>query len=59
MDYSYGRDAVSALIRRIGCEEEVPAEAYDRLEAFVGNLPEVEIEDVIDAFAPITRRAAA
>jgi 2-methylcitrate dehydratase PrpD len=59
MDYSYGRDAVSALIRRIGREEEVPAEAYDRLEAFVGNLPEVEIEDVIDVFAPITRRAAA
>ncbi|MGD9538097.1 MAG: MmgE/PrpD family protein [Alphaproteobacteria bacterium] len=58
-DYSYSRDEVSALIRRIGREEGVPAVAYDRLEAFVGNLPEGAIEDVIDAFAPITRRAAA
>jgi hypothetical protein len=58
-DYSYSRAEVSGLIRRIGREEEVPAEAYDRLEAFVGNLADGTIEDVIDAFAPITRRAAA
>lgn len=58
-DYSYSRAEVSSLIRRIGAEEGVPAAAYDRIEGFVEALPEAEIEDAIDAFALIARRAAA
>jgi 2-methylcitrate dehydratase PrpD len=58
-DYSYGMAEVSALIRRIGAEEGVPAEAYDRLEGFVANLPGREIEEAVDCFAWLGRARAA
>lgn len=58
-DYSYSVADVSALIRRIGREEGVAPEAYDRLEAFVDGLPKGSIGAVLDVFTLIGRRAAA
>ena len=55
-DYAYDRAGVSALVRRIGAEEGVPAAAYDRIEAFVGALPDASIADAVDAFALLPRR---
>ncbi|MHB8668380.1 MAG: MmgE/PrpD family protein [Burkholderiales bacterium] len=54
-DYSYDRARVSALIRRIGGEQAVPAAAYDRLEAFVAGLPRGNIADLLQAFALLPR----
>lgn len=59
-DYAYDRATVSALVRRIGADENVPAPAFDRIEAFVERLPNGAIDEVIASFAPpIARRAAA
>ena len=57
-DYSYDRARVSALIRRIGREQAVPAAAYDRLEAFVAGLPRGSIADLLQAFALLPRTSA-
>jgi 2-methylcitrate dehydratase PrpD len=57
-DYAYDRAGVSALVRRIGAEESVPAAAYDRLEAFVHALPRAAIEDALAAFALLPKGAA-
>ncbi|WP_084602460.1 MmgE/PrpD family protein [Rubritepida flocculans] len=57
-DYAYDRAGVSALVRRIGAEEGVPAAAYDCLEGFVAALPDAAIEDVLAAFALLPRPAA-
>ncbi len=59
-DFAYDRAGVSRLVRRIGLEEDVPAAAFDRIEAFVDRLPRASIDDVIDAFALIApnRQAA-
>lgn len=56
-DYAYDRAGVSALIRRIGCEQAVPEAAYDRLEAFVAGLPNGNIADLLQAFALLPRAA--
>jgi 2-methylcitrate dehydratase PrpD len=56
-DYAYDRARVSALVRRIGAEEGVPAAAYDRLEAFVAALPNASIASVLDAFALLPGQA--
>ena len=58
-DYSYDRDGVSALIRRIGREQAVPEAAYDRLEQFVADLPAGRIEDLLQAFSLLPREHAA
>ena len=58
-DYSFDRAAVSALIRRIGREQAVPEAAYDKLEAFVGGLPNGRIDDLLQAFALLPRTAGA
>ena len=60
-DFGFDRATVSSLIRRIGGETGIPATAYDRLEAFVGGLPEGDVGTVLAAFAelPGARRAAA
>ena len=58
-DYSFDRAGVSALIRRIGREQAVPASAYDQLEAFVAGLPNGSIADVLQAFALLPRTVAA
>lgn len=50
-DFNYDRATVSQMVRRIGAEQGVPAEAYDRIERFVGALPKARIEDVVSAFA--------
>lgn len=49
-DYAYDRAGVSALVRRIGAEQRVPAEAYDLVERFVSRLPDADIGDVLAAF---------
>lgn len=50
-DYSYDRETVSALIRRIGSETDLPTNAYDYLETFVENLPSADISLVIKSFS--------
>jgi len=52
-EYSYDRARVSALIRRIGEETGVNANAYDRLEKFAGALPKADFNDVLAAFKEI------
>lgn len=58
-DYSYDRATVSALVRRIGREQNVPMAAFDRIEAFVDRLPNGGIEEVLSAFAMLDPRRAA
>lgn len=50
-DFNFDRPAVSELVRRIGAEQGVPAQAYDRIERFVETLPRAEIGLVVGAFA--------
>jgi 2-methylcitrate dehydratase PrpD len=50
-DYAYDMPALSALLRRIGDEEGVPAESFNRLERFVAALPDGEIADALQAFS--------
>ena len=49
-DFAYDRATVSALVRRIGAEQGVPAAAYDLIEGFVSKLPNGTIDDVLNAF---------
>ena len=58
-DYAYDRAGVSALVRRIGREEGVPAAAFDRLERFVDRLPNASLDDVLTSFASLGQRQAA
>jgi 2-methylcitrate dehydratase PrpD len=58
-DYAYDRAGVSALVRRIGREEGVPAAAFDRLERFVDRLPNASLDDVLTSFASLGQRRAA
>lgn len=50
-DFNFDRAGVSALVRRIGREQGVPAEAYDLVERFADTLPHAEIGLVLSAFA--------
>jgi 2-methylcitrate dehydratase PrpD len=50
-DFNFDRAGVSALVRRIGREQGVPAEAYDLVERFADTLPDGEIGLVLSAFA--------
>jgi 2-methylcitrate dehydratase PrpD len=56
-DFNFDRAGVSALVRRIGREQGVPAEAYDHIECFAETLPNADIGLVLSAFAlcPPTR----
>jgi 2-methylcitrate dehydratase PrpD len=58
-DYAYPWDEVSAMVRRIGQETDVPMAAYDQIEAFVSDLPEGDISTVTSAFAmmPVAQAA--
>ena len=58
-DYNYDRVGVSALVRRIGREQGVPAKAFDLIEGFVSRLPEAEINDVLSSFGMLAQRRAA
>ena len=49
-EYAYDLPTLSSLLRRIGGEEGVPMAAFDRLEAFVENLPSRTIGDAISVF---------
>lgn len=51
-DYSYGRDQVSELVRRIGTESGVPGAVYDSLESFVAH-PDQGIGVVLACFAAL------
>lgn len=61
-DYAYDRATVSAMLRRIGCEQNVAPAAFDALEAFADRLPHGRIDDAIGAFVaaelPRARRSA-
>ncbi|WP_111735453.1 MmgE/PrpD family protein [Roseovarius amoyensis] len=52
-DFSYERAEVSRLIRRVGAESDVPTTAYDSLEAFVDDLPNGNIQQVLAAFSQV------
>jgi hypothetical protein len=59
-DYAYDGPTLSALLRRIGREQNVPMAVFDRLEAFVARLPNAPIDEVLGAFAMLhPQRAAA
>jgi 2-methylcitrate dehydratase PrpD len=58
-DFAYDRPGVVALARRIGAEENVPAAAFERLEAFVERWPAVGITEVLAAFAMVEEDALA
>ena len=58
-DYAYDRATVSALVRRIGREQNVPMVAFDRIEAFVDRLPNAAIEEVLSAFTVLEPQRAA
>jgi 2-methylcitrate dehydratase PrpD len=49
-DFAFDRKGVSALVRRIGAEQAVPAQSYDTIEAFVDDLPGGNIHAVLRAF---------
>lgn len=50
-DYNFARADVEALVRRIGDETGVPAEAYDRIAGFADGLPDTSVDEVLAAFA--------
>ena len=50
-NFNFPRGTVSELVRRIGREESIPAEAYDLVEGFVEDLPAADITDILKAFA--------
>jgi len=54
-NYDYDRKAVSALIRRIGDESDLPAKAYEYLETFVESLPGADISLVLKSFAMVPK----
>lgn len=56
-DYSFNCEEVSKMVRRIGRDNSVPEEAYDRLDDFVRKLPRGgSIQEVVDSFALINPR---
>lgn len=50
-DYAYDRPTVSRMLRRIGREQSIPPEAFDKIEGFADRLPQVAIHDAISAFS--------
>lgn len=50
-DYSYSWDQVSLMVRRIGEEEGVPAQAYDIIEEFSANPVNVSVARIVTAFS--------
>lgn len=57
-DFNFDRATVSALVRRIGAEQNVPPQAYDGIDRFVESLPNADIATVVEAFALCPRSAA-
>jgi 2-methylcitrate dehydratase PrpD len=56
-DYAYDCVTLSAMLRRIGAEQDVPMRAFDLLEHFVADLPDGDIGTVVAAFALAPRPA--
>ncbi|HYG85398.1 MAG TPA: MmgE/PrpD family protein [Azospirillum sp.] len=50
-DYNFAWADVDALVRRIGREVGVPAQAYDRIAGFARGLPDTSINEVLTAFS--------
>lgn len=50
-NFNFPRATVSELVRRIGREEGVSAEAYDLIETFVSDLPNANVTHILKAFA--------
>jgi len=50
-DYAYDRATVTALVRRVGAEQDLPSRAFDLLERFVEQLPDGSLDDVLASFA--------
>jgi len=46
------------MLRRIGAEEGVAPEAFDRVEASADGLPSGRIEDIVEAFQTVSARIA-
>jgi 2-methylcitrate dehydratase PrpD len=53
-DFSYDRKRTSELVRRIGAEQGLSSQTYDRLEAFVDALPSGSISEVVSLFGAST-----
>src|SRR3989304_4814161 len=49
-DFSFDRKRVSALVRRIGAEQAVPAQSYDAVEVFVDLVPGRGLRALLLAF---------
>lgn len=56
-DYAFDRAGVSALVRRVGAESDVPPRIYDRLEAFVDDPEGQGIGELLACFDALPRRA--
>lgn len=50
-NFNFSRAEVSELVRRIGREQGVSDKAYDLIERFVEDLPQANLEDILEAFA--------
>lgn len=50
-DYAYDRPEISELIRRVGAETGIPSTAYDEIENFVDDLPNVDIDMIVSIFS--------
>jgi len=57
-DYGFDCGQVSKMVRRVGAETGVPAQAYDRLDAFVARLPRGgDIGELVQSFSYIIPKA--
>lgn len=54
-DYAYDWEKVSKMIRRIGKEEGVTAQAFDQIEAFCADPGQASIGLIVDAFATVAQ----
>lgn len=52
-NYAYDWGKVSTMIRRIGAEEDVTAEAFDKIEAFCADPAQQPLSLILDAFASV------
>jgi hypothetical protein len=54
-DYSFDRDTVSTLVRRIDGEKNVPPGTYDWLERFVDQFPNADMCLVMNSFIDVAK----
>lgn len=56
-DYAFPRPRVEEMVRRIGADNAVPTEAFDRVNQFVDSLPNGSLRTITDAFAMLKATA--